>query len=101
MDPDINELEALTALLDSDGWKLFLEHVEKSHGPAASVQQIDAALQGVPRGDREAVEDTVQQIRARAKAAEALIAWPRERVTKLRAKKAGPATTGLFRRRTG
>jgi LDH2 family malate/lactate/ureidoglycolate dehydrogenase len=92
-DPDVNELEALSALLASDGWALFLAAVEQTHGDTACMQQIDNALKAVDRGDHEAVQDTVQQIRARAKAVQAMVRVPGERVKQLKAKKEKP---GMF-----
>ena len=44
--------------------------VDADYGPTACLQQIDAALGTVARGDRDAAEDTVTQIRARARAAQ-------------------------------
>lgn len=86
-DPEINRLDALTVLVESDGWKLFLEAVEASHGDVASVRQIDTALKAVDRGDHEAIQDTVQQIRARALAVQAMIRWPQEQIHAMKAKR--------------
>jgi hypothetical protein len=96
-DPDVNELEALSALLESDGWALFTKAVNDAHGDTASVLQIDAALKTVDRGDALAVQDTVQQIRARARAVQAMMAWPMERVKALR-KKEKPGMFAAMRR---
>lgn len=93
MDPDINEREALTALLESDGWALFVQAVEATHGDAASVRRIDTALQAVDRGDAAAIQDTVQQIRARARAVQAMMRWPQERLAHL---KGGKPKLGMF-----
>lgn len=90
---DSNPLEALTALIESDGWKLFLDAVDKMHGDAASVQQIDTALKAVDRGDISAAHDTVQQIRARARAVQAMMRWPEEQIATMKAKK---AKAGMF-----
>jgi hypothetical protein len=92
-DPDVDKLEALSALVQSDGWELFLEAVEATHGDAASVRQIDAAMKGLDRGDHEAVQDTVQQIRARALAVQAMVRWPQEQINAMRAKRQKP---GMF-----
>jgi hypothetical protein len=97
MDPDVNELEALTSLLESDGWIIFLDAVDRAHGDRASVQQIDTALKAVDRGDAAAIQDTVQQIRARARAVQAMVAYPKERIAALR-KKEKPGMFAAMRR---
>lgn len=83
IDPDVNEREALAALIESDGWALFLKAVDARHGDPASVREIDTALKAVERGDQAAIQDTVQQIRARARAVQAMVTWPRERLAAL------------------
>ena len=100
-DPDINELEALHALVNSDGWTVFRAHVSREHGPDACIQQIDTALATVARGDRDAADETVTQIRARAKAAQALASWPEQRIKYLKdQQKAGKGVlAGLGMRR--
>lgn len=90
VDPDVNELEALQALVQSDGWQIFLAQVNANHGDGACVRAIDGALGAVGRGDHEAVQDTVQQIRAAAKAAQRMAGWPAERVKQLKAQKEKP-----------
>ena len=92
-DPDINRLEALSAMLASDGWAVFTEAADAMHGDAACVQQIDAELKTVDRGDLDAARDTVVQIRARARAVQAMLRWPEEQVKALKAKKDKP---GMF-----
>lgn len=81
---DTPELDALSTLVSSDGWRMFCEHVERNHGSAACIQQIDLALAAVGRGDRDAADETVTQIRARSKAATALVTWPKERIAQLK-----------------
>jgi hypothetical protein len=79
------ELEALIALLQSPGWRLFSEHVKAEHGAERCIAQIDAALSTVQRGDDAAARDTVAQIRSASRAALLLASWPLERVKALRA----------------
>ena len=100
-DPDINELEALHTLVQSDGWTVFKAHVDREYGPEACIRQIDTALATVERGDRDAAEETVTQIRARAKAAQALASWPEQRIKYLKdQQKAGKGVlAGLGMRR--
>lgn len=95
---DATPLEALSALVESDGWKLFLDAVDRMHGDAASVQQIDMALKAIDRGDTEAAHDTVQQIRARARAVQAMVRWPQEQIAAIKAKKAKPGMFQTLRR---
>jgi hypothetical protein len=97
-DPDINERESLKALIESDGWTLFSASVNQQWGPNAQIAMIDRALDSVPRGDHEAAQDTVQQIRASARAALATLEYPSMRLAQLRAKDEPKWTTG-FRRR--
>lgn len=77
--PVDSEALAWRELVQSDGWRLVKALAEELHGPAANVRAIDAALASVGRGDREAAEDTVIQIRARALAVEKFLAAAEER----------------------
>lgn len=90
IDPDVSELDALSALIESDGWALFLTYVEAAHGDTASTRQIDTALGSVERGDHEAARDTVQQIRTAARAVQRVTSWPTERVKQLKTQKEKP-----------
>lgn len=97
-DQDVQPLEALRALVSSDGWALFLAAVEAAHGDAACVRQIDTALGTLSPGDHDAVQDTVQQIRASARSVQRIVRWPAEEVKRLTAQQAKPSFLG--RRRT-
>lgn len=90
MNEDVNELDALQTLLASDGWQLFVTMADAAHGDAASVRQIDQALGRVDRGDSEAQQDTVTQIRAASRAVQRLLSAPKERIAHLKAEKAKP-----------
>lgn len=93
IDADVNELDALKALIASDGWQLYQQAIRGAWGAEACMRQIDQALAGLPRGDQDAVNDTVQQIRASARAVQAMATWPESRVQTLQAQK--PKAKGL------
>lgn len=97
MNEDLNEVEALAALVTSDGWALFLKAVDASHGDTASTRQVDAALKNVTRGDIDGAHDTVLQIRSRALAVQAMVRWPEERLKLLKGKKEKGMFTALRR----
>lgn len=96
---DVNELDALRGLLESDGWKLFTDQVEKGFGASAQIARIDAALAQVPFADREAAEEAVTHVRVGAKAVHTVMQWPVDRMKFLRAERSKP-TGFLGRRRT-
>lgn len=82
-DPDRSDLDALKDLLDSDGWELFTKAAAEQWGAEACIRHIDAALASVDRGDFDAQRETVAQIRASARAVEALVQWPKLRMEQL------------------
>lgn len=85
-------------LVQSQGWSLAKALADDLHGPTAQVQQIDKALSNIGRGDREAAEDTVIQIRARARAVEQFIAAVEERARLTQKKETKPRPFEQFRR---
>lgn len=95
---DVNERDALTALLDSDGWALLGQHVERQWGAqayAANVHalNVQAKQEGWP-ADRLVAEQF--ELGAAAQTAMLLVQWPKARLEQLKTAK---APTGLFRRR--
>ena len=92
---------ALTDLLESDGWKLYLEQVAERWGPEASEQAIDAALADCPPDEEKAL---VSRIRDTFKGVRAQVQWPAERVRSLKegaaveAKSVGSTLYAAFRR---
>lgn len=82
-DSDVNELDALTALVASDGWRLFVDACQQTHGHEACVRAIDLAIGEIPAGEREAIHDTVTNIRYAARAVDALVRWPQDRIAAL------------------
>lgn len=97
---DLNEKEALTALLASDGWKVYQAAMAQQWGPSAQLQQIDLALKALPPGDQDAVNMTVQQIRSASNAIMAGLRWPAVRLEQLKAQRQASSGLGFgFRRR--
>lgn len=96
-EPNTDERDALKALIESDGWARFLKEIEATWGDAACMAHIDRALAAIPRGDQDAVTDTVQQIRAAARAVQQVAQWPVLRLEQLKPK--AKADVGFFARR--
>lgn len=82
---DLKPVEALTELLASDGWKLFQQAMAEQWGPSSQLRQIDRALEAIPPGDQEAVNQTVQQIRSSGNAINNALRWPSEQLQRLKA----------------
>lgn len=95
-DPDINELEALKALIESDGWALYQAHLEREWGPAAYAQRIDTAMASA-KAARESAEQDLYELGAAARAVRIFASWPVKRIQDLRTKVEKPA--GVFGRR--
>lgn len=77
------DVAALRELLQSDGWRLFQALIEQEWGAAATLRKIDHALVEIPRGDRDAVNDTVQQIQASRREVLKVLGLPQARVSQL------------------
>ena len=82
---EIDVKQALTDLIASDGWKLFLSAVEHQWGARACMALIDNALKELARGDREAEQETVAQIRSAARAVLAMSEWPHAQLAAMKA----------------
>ncbi len=91
-----SEVDALSALLASDGWALLMAHVEKEWGPAAYAKKIDNAI-ATARTNGVPAEQDIGELGAAARHVRLMVQWPQEQVQKLTAKK--PAGTRLFQRR--
>lgn len=91
-----SEAAAWRDLVQSPGWALARRLADEMHGPAAQLQQMDAALATVGRGDRDAADDTVVQIRARSLAVEKFLAAVEGRAKQTKAHK--PKAFELLRR---
>lgn len=98
MDPA--EKDAFTHLLETDGWRLFLEHVDRSWGAEACIQKIDRALQELKPGDEDGERMTVLQIRAAARQIHAMTRYPADRIGTLTAAPKSRAPFAALRRGT-
>jgi hypothetical protein len=77
------ERDALAELVESDGWKLFLDHVETVWGAQAVMQQIDHTIVA---GKGDPVEHEIREIAAAARQIQVLAKWPGQRLSELKAK---------------
>ena len=84
---DRGELVALKDLLESEGWALFTQMVEKSWGPDAFARKVEQAVEGAAMGDQNAVNDLAQHVISKRKAVLAVMELPKERLRQLTAKK--------------
>jgi hypothetical protein len=73
---------ALRDLLQSRGWQLLKEQAEREWGPAGYGRRLEEALATVDAGpDRAyAVTETVDRVRATARAVSQILAWPSEQL---------------------
>lgn len=78
-----DQADALDALQAHPGWLLWLEHVRREWGANGATYnaQLDQALNLL---DDNAAASQARQIRAGRRTIEALLAWPREEVARLR-----------------
>lgn len=90
---DASERDALKALIESDGWRLFERLVDAEWNAEATLARQDEALKAIQRGDVEGISDTVQQIQAARKAVRAVMEKPRRRIEQLQPEK---QATGPF-----
>lgn len=92
-DPEINEQDALRALLESDGWTLLSAHLEREWGAEAYARQIDGAI-AKARQARDSAEQDIGELGAAARAVRLFALWPTRRLAELKAEKPKPA--GVF-----
>jgi hypothetical protein len=90
IDPDINEHDALADLIGSDGWRLYLAHIDAEWGPVAYARQIDAAIAEGKKnrltGDE--IAETVSEIAVAARKVQVAAQWPIRRLAELKAQQA-------------
>lgn len=98
MSEDASVRDALRDLLQSPGWQMFVEACQQQYGDSACIAHIDEALSQdrLRPGDHEAIQDTVQQIRASSRAVLSMIEWPAQQLAALEPNKDRRV---LFRRR--
>lgn len=77
------ELAALTALVESDGWRLVRLHLDQAWSDAACLEQIDKALE---RGSHSAEEELAitRRIRDTFKGVRAEARWVEQRIADLK-----------------
>ena len=80
------ELEELEELLADPGWARVEAHALREWGPEAYRRRMGQLLAGLPAETDP--RSYVLQVEASAREVERLIAWPRERVAKLRGQQA-------------
>lgn len=94
---ETDEKQALTDLIESDGWAYLTKAAEVQWGDAAVIQLINQALANVPRGDQQGTQDTVAQILTSQRDVRAILAWPKLRLAQLAGAEKKPALFGRRR----
>lgn len=83
-DPDIKEEEALTALLESDGWALLMAHLDTEWGATAYAARIDQAI-ATAKANRDSAETDIGELGAACRAVRVFAQWPEKRRATLKA----------------
>lgn len=96
IDPDINEPDALQALLASDGWQLFQAFLEQEWGATAYARKIDHAITAAKQA-RDSAEGDICELGAACRAVRLAAQWPTQRLAALQGAK--PASSGFLGRR--
>lgn len=97
-DDSAGDLEALRALVGSEGWAVFQRLVAEEWGAEPTLRKIDQALATIPRGDQDAVTDTVQQIQTARREIFRVLAKPKARIDQLAPKKPSTRPFDAIRR---
>lgn len=77
------EVRDLKELVGSPGWTVFVDLVNRAHGPEATLQAIERTVGMVPMGNQDAVNDATQHVISAAKAARSVVQLPMERMAQL------------------
>lgn len=90
------ELQALRELVISDGWRVYLQHMQQAWGSEAFEEKLNSELEGLPIDERGSVtdrmRDTFRGVRAQAR-------WPDFRIKELEGKNvASPHRPGIIER---
>lgn len=93
------ELEALTALVESEGWRLFSAFYEKEWGTGAFGAKVANAVGDASLEPTKAIA-TLQQITVALKAVQGLKDWPAQRIATLK-HQAKPVEPNMSRRGPG
>lgn len=91
-------LRAWKDLLQSVGWSLFWQAVEEEWGAEVVLARMERALTAVPRGDQEAINDTVQQIQVARREIQKLRSIPAAKITALTPKEEPKGPFAALRR---
>lgn len=97
--PNNPELEALQGLIESEGWRLWLEWYEKEWGTAAFAQKVAGAVGDGSMDPAKAVA-VLQQTTVALRAVQGLKDYPAHRIAQLKHQRA-PAEVNLSRRGPG
>ena len=79
------ELEDIETLVASPGWHLFVAHVDREFGPLGYRQKASKILSGVSVERQNDAAGLLLQLESSTREVERLLAWPKERVSRLRA----------------
>lgn len=88
---DAAEADALSALLQSDGWKVFKTLIDDEWGADATLLRIRKSLEGVSAGEQLAVDDLTQRVLSGQAAVRGMLNVPEQRLHSLKAKLQKPA----------
>lgn len=95
------ELDALQALLESEGWRLLTAFYEKEWGTAAFGAKVSAAVDRVSNTTEAMLAaQLVQQTTVALKAVQGLKEWPAQRIQQLK-RQAAPVIENPSRRGPG
>lgn len=97
--PTNPELEAVTALVESEGWRHFMAFYEQEWGTAAFGQKVARAV-GDSNVDPSKAVQTLQQITVALNAVQGLKDWPANRIAYLK-RKTAPVEQNMSRRGPG
>lgn len=100
--PESHERQALTDLLQSEGWKVFRAYLDKQWGPAGYGWQMQQALTEIPHGPERAYElaTVAERVDAVARVVNDLAVWPQERIRELAQPTKAKAAFAPWRRTT-
>ena len=98
--PTNPELDALVALTESEGWRLWLAWYEQEWGPMAMGVKVTSALAAV-KTDAAGSAALIQQIAVAHEAVQGLKNYPTHRIAQLKRQTAVPMEGNLSRRGPG
>lgn len=88
-DAPVETLNALRDLVQSPGWKILAEHVDRVWGPRGYGIEMQRAIANVPQGPDRPYEiaRVAEQVENTAQAVMALVRWPGQEIVRLTEKK--------------